>query len=83
MPYPDAITPREDKVVRMAAQSIKIAQGRVYLPLKADFIEPFYREVLPFPNGAHDDQIDSMSQFLSWIDDRRRKRVVVTKLHGF
>ncbi len=83
VPYPDAITPREDKVVRMAAQSIKIEQGRVYLPQDADFIEPFYREVLPFPNGAHDDQIDSMSQFLSWIDDRRRKRVVVTKLHGF
>ena len=25
-----------------------------------------------FPNGKHDDQVDSMSQFLNWIDKRQR-----------
>ena len=80
VPSPEAIKPKEDKVVRMAAQSVKIEQGRVYLPLKADWLEELYQELLAFPNGKHDDQVDSISQFLNWIDNRNR--VIVTKLHG-
>ena len=39
---------------------------------------------MAFPNGKHDDQIDSLSQFLSWIGNRqwrRRERIRPQTLH--
>jgi phage terminase large subunit-like protein len=65
---------------RMAAQSIKIKQGRVFLPRKAEWLDAFHKEILAFPYGAHDDQVDALSQFLQWQDDRNRVRV--TRLIG-
>jgi len=64
------ITPTEDKITRMVAQSTAIEGGRVLLPERAEWLEVFQNEVLQFPNGNHDDQIDSMSQALSWIRER-------------
>jgi phage terminase large subunit-like protein len=29
-------------------------------------------ELLAFPGGKHDDQVDSISQALTWIRERRR-----------
>ena len=29
----------------------------------------FLTELLSFPNGRHDDQVDSVSQFLRWLQD--------------
>jgi hypothetical protein len=36
----------------------------------ASWLDAFQREILQFPNGRHDDQIDSLSQYLSWIKKR-------------
>ena len=55
-----------DKVMRMSAQTAKIEAGRVYLPVRAPWLADFEAEVLAFPSGKHDDQVDSMSQFLTW-----------------
>ncbi len=68
--YPIAILPEADKVTRMAAQSAKIEAGQVFLPEQAPWLEDFQNEVLAFPHGAHDDQVDSMSQFLAWVTNR-------------
>ncbi|WP_109792020.1 phage terminase large subunit [Minwuia thermotolerans] len=65
-PRPIAITPREDKVVRMEAASARIEAGEVLLPENAPWLDDFLHEVLAFPNGRHDDQVDSLSQFLTW-----------------
>ena len=62
--------PRQDKVSRAAIQSVKIEQGRVYLPKAADWLEAFEAEVRHFPAGKHDDQVDSMVQFLHSMDYR-------------
>ena len=53
-----------DKVVRMAAQSAKIEAGEVYLPRHAKWLDDLRTEILAFPNGVHDDQVDSISQAL-------------------
>jgi hypothetical protein len=53
--------------MRMSAQSAKIEAGEVLLPLDAKWLKDFRNEVLAFPHGSHDDQIDSMSQALSYM----------------
>ena len=63
---PIAILPERDKVTRMSTQSAKIESGCVYLPEQAPWLEEFQREVLQFPDGGYDDQVDSMSQYLAW-----------------
>ena len=50
----------------MSAQSAKIEEGRVLLPEKAPWLQDFQAEVLQFPQGRYDDQVDSMSQYLGW-----------------
>jgi predicted phage terminase large subunit-like protein len=64
------IRPVGDKVMRMAAQSAKIEAGEVLLPSGAKWLKDFRTEVLAFPHGSHDDQIDSMSQALSYMSSR-------------
>jgi phage terminase large subunit-like protein len=50
----------------MVAQSAKVEAGHVYLPREADWLDTFLLELLAFPNGRYDDQVDSVSQFLKW-----------------
>jgi phage terminase large subunit-like protein len=55
----------------MVAQSAKIEAGHVYLPRNADWLDTFMLELLAFPYGRHDDQVDSVSQFLKWATLRK------------
>jgi predicted phage terminase large subunit-like protein len=71
---PIGILPEGDKVTRMSAQSAKIEAGQVYLPKQAGWLGDLQTELLQFPRGAHDDQVDSISQFLNWIEGRRGNR---------
>jgi predicted phage terminase large subunit-like protein len=66
------ITPREDKATRMAACSALIETGDVYLPNDADWLQTFRAELLQFPGGAHDDQVDALSQYLNWAKKNPR-----------
>ena len=60
-----------DKAVRLAQQSAKIEAGHVYLPKKAPWLSTFENEIAAFPNGKHDDQVDSLTQFLRALDFRK------------
>lgn len=72
------VMPIEDKITRMSAQSAEIEAGRVYLPARADWLDEFRTELLQFPHGRYDDQVDSMSQFLNWAArDRLRDRISI------
>ena len=64
--YPIAINPEGDKVTRMYGQSARIEAGQVLLPRTASWLDAFQREVVQFPHARHDDQIDSLSQYLVW-----------------
>ena len=74
VPYPIAFQPETDKVTRMHAQSARIEAGHVYLPLRAEWLEDFRTELLQFPKGRYDDQVDSLSQFLNWVEERNGGR---------
>jgi predicted phage terminase large subunit-like protein len=74
LPAPFAFVPEGDKVTRMHAQSAKIEAGHVYLPRRALWFEEFRIELLQFPKGKYDDQVDSMSQFLNWLEQRNKNR---------
>lgn len=63
---PIAIRPERDKIVRLEAQSAVIEAGHVLLPAKAPWLDEFRAEILAFPHGRYDDQVDSVSQFLAW-----------------
>jgi predicted phage terminase large subunit-like protein len=82
IPYPTSIIPKEDKVIRMSTASYLIESGHVYLPINAPWLAELINELLAFPNGKHDDQVDSISQFLNWIDERQRDTIKVVPLYG-
>jgi len=65
-PRPIGITPKGDKLTRMEAESARIEAGHVLLPRNAPWLDTYLNEILAFPNGRHDDQVDSTSQFLNW-----------------
>ena len=65
-PNPIRIAPVADKLTRMEAESARIEAGHVLLPVEASWLDTFLAELLAFPNGRHDDQVDSVSQFLNW-----------------
>jgi hypothetical protein len=70
------IRPLGDKVVRMSAQTARIEEGRVYLPESASWLEEFRSEVMAFPNGRHDDQVDFLAQALAWFAKPKRPTLV-------
>ena len=70
---PIAFKPEGDKVTRMSTESAKIEAGQVWLPRSAPWLEELRDEILQFPNGRHDDQVDSISQFLNWIQAGREE----------
>jgi predicted phage terminase large subunit-like protein len=71
MTRPIGQKPEGSKTDRMVAQSAKIEAGHVYLPKEADWLDSFLLELLAFPHGRHDDQVDSVSQVLKWAAMRR------------
>lgn len=63
---PIGVKPVGDKRDRMGSVSHKIEAGQVLLPREAPWLADFLTEILAFPNGRHDDQVDSASQALSY-----------------
>ncbi len=62
------IVPNQDKATRLMSVSAMIEAGRVMIPKEASWLADFRRELTLFPNARHDDQVDSLSQFLGWLD---------------
>jgi predicted phage terminase large subunit-like protein len=71
MNRPIGLKPEGSKADRMAAQTAKIEAGHVHLPWDSEWLATFLNELLAFPHGKHDDQVDSVSQFLNWTARRR------------
>lgn len=61
--FKDLKVGRRDKEARARAIQGRMQQGKVYFPREASFTSPLIAEMLRFPNGMHDDQVDA----LSWI----------------
>lgn len=61
--FKDLKTGRRDKEARARAIQGRMQQGMVFLPKDEQFTGPLVAELLRFPNGVHDDQVDA----LAWI----------------
>ena len=62
--YVHGCTPHGSKQHRFEASTLKITNGKIFLPNAAPWLETYLKEHLAFPNGKYDDQVDSTSQFL-------------------
>lgn len=80
VPRPIGYQPKGDKLTRMAAHSALIEAGHMFLPTKASWLDAFHQEMLLFPYGSYDDQVDSVSQYIGWIEDRRSCRSSIRRL---
>jgi predicted phage terminase large subunit-like protein len=67
--------PKLDKITRFAAVMPLFQEGRVILPSQVSWLNDFLQEVTLFPNSRHDDIVDSVSQFLGYMKELRRKVV--------
>ena len=56
-------TGRRDKQARARSIQGRLQEGRVYLPKEASFTSDLLLEMMSFPYGSHDDQVDA----LAWI----------------
>ncbi|XSG81085.1 MAG: phage terminase large subunit [Methyloligella sp. ZOD6] len=61
-----AIPIDHDKVTRLYVQTAKFEAGKVFFPKHAAFMPDLLDELMAFPHGKHDDQVDSISQVLGW-----------------
>lgn len=77
-----AYTPTESKIARANSVSPLFEAGNVWLPDPsiAPWVHDYIEELVNFPNGAHDDQVDQTSQALihlrengDWISGMVRK----------
>jgi predicted phage terminase large subunit-like protein len=59
------VKPEHNKVTRMSIQSGKFESGQVLFPNEAPWLADLETELFAFPNGTHDDQVDSISQALA------------------
>ena len=57
VPYPSAA----DKAIRARSFQARMASGHVYFPRWEPWTEPLVSELLKFPLGKHDDQVDALS----------------------
>jgi predicted phage terminase large subunit-like protein len=58
------VNPTESKEARAYAITPLFEAGNVAVPKNAIWIEDYINELLSFPNGAHDDQVDMTTQYL-------------------
>jgi predicted phage terminase large subunit-like protein len=64
-------TKGRSKEVRAISVTGLIESGIVYLPQNDFWLADFEHELRHFPNVEHDDQIDQMTQALSWMRENR------------
>ncbi len=66
------VRPEGDKVTRLYANQAQFESGSVHFPHTAVWSEELISELLAFPHGRHDDQVDLITQALTWIAQKRR-----------
>jgi hypothetical protein len=47
-----------------------IEAGQLFLPNEAHWLGEFKSELLAFPSGRYNDQVDALTQLLEWVRDR-------------
>jgi predicted phage terminase large subunit-like protein len=61
-----AINPKESKLARAESIADKVNAGNVKIPRFASWADEWLAELAAFPNGKHDDRVDSMGQYINY-----------------
>lgn len=78
-----AVQPNGSKMSRVQAILGAIESGNVHLPKHKRFTGDFVEECSAFPNAAHDDQVDCMSQALNRLIYQRGSLPTAIKENAF
>ena len=70
VPLPIRRSPVTDKLSRAEGVSSIVEAGQLFLPAEAHWLGEFKSELLAFPSGRYDDQVDALTQLLEWVRDR-------------
>lgn len=68
--------PRTDKLMRLHAQTAAFENGFVYLPREALWLNDYVKELTTFPGARYDDQVDSTTQALAYLNEGGRAMLV-------
>ncbi len=66
-----AVKVNQDKVSRFASVTPLFEAGKIFFPTKCSFLADLEVEIFSFPESPHDDQIDSISQYLNWVRNEK------------
>ena len=75
------IKPDRDKQSRLISQIDLFEGGSILLPKDAPWLDALVSELLSFP-GRHDDQVDALSQGLTWAREAWKGPVVQRRTIG-
>lgn len=64
-------SPKGDKVTRLCRHQAKFECGQVVLSKEAHWLAEFLRELMAFPNGKYDDQVDALLLLLDWYSEMK------------
>jgi predicted phage terminase large subunit-like protein len=64
------LPPGSDKSMRTVGQSLKFESGKVLIPAAAPWLDDYLNELLGFPGGKFDDQVDSTIQALDFMSSK-------------
>jgi len=67
------VKPDKDKIARTNAITPLLRAGKVRIPERAAWVADFVNECSQFPSGAHDDQVDAMTQALIYLKEQSAK----------
>lgn len=73
------VKPLGGKIVRARAIEAYHEAGNIHIPIPANakWVEEFIDECATFPNGVHDDQVDAMSQAVSFLEKNNTPRMTI------
>jgi predicted phage terminase large subunit-like protein len=58
-----------NKILRARVHTAMIENGAMKVPIDADWLDSYIRELTSFPNDKHDDQVDSTTYMLAWLSE--------------
>jgi predicted phage terminase large subunit-like protein len=67
----EAVAPERDKISRLNGTTALIENGFVHFPRDAPWLSAYIEELIAFPGGKYDDQVDSTSQALGYMKNNR------------
>jgi predicted phage terminase large subunit-like protein len=75
--------PAKDKKSRVIDQTDLIEGGSLFIPERAEWRDAFIRELLEFPGGHHDDQVDALVQGLAYQRAQWMRKIIIRPNTGY